>query len=121
MECNKDEAVRAKEIAEKKFMGRDYAGAKKSALKAQNLYPELDENRTSNGEVDWYGVLGANPWADNETVRKQYHKLALMLHPDRNKSLGADDAFKLVSETSGLLSDKEKRRAYNQKLSPAEW
>ncbi|KAG6753706.1 hypothetical protein POTOM_041703 [Populus tomentosa] len=112
MECNKDEAVRAKEIAEK-FMGRDYAGAKKSALKAQNL--------TSNGEVDWYGVLGANPWADNETVRKQYHKLALMLHPDRNKSLGADDAFKLVSETSGLLSDKEKRRAYNQKLSPAEW
>jgi curved DNA-binding protein CbpA len=136
MECNKDEAVRAKEIAEKKFMGRDYAGAKKFALKAQNLYPELDglsqmlttfdvhisaENRTSNGEVDWYGVLGANPWADDETVRKQYHKLALMLHPDRNKSLGADDAFKLVSEAWGLLSDKEKRRAYNQKLSPAEW
>ncbi|KAJ6672812.1 HEAT SHOCK PROTEIN-LIKE [Salix viminalis] len=134
MECNKDEAVRAKEIAEKKFMARDYAGGKKFALKAQNLYPELDglsqmltafdvhisaENRTSNGEVDWYCVLGVNPCADDETVRKQYHKLALMLHPDRNKSVGADDAFKLVSEAWGLLSDKEKRRAYNQKLNPA--
>uniref|UniRef100_A0A6N2KBR7 J domain-containing protein n=1 Tax=Salix viminalis TaxID=40686 RepID=A0A6N2KBR7_SALVM len=134
MECNKDEAVRAKEIAEKKFMAKDYAGGKKFALKAQNLYPELDglsqmltafdvhisaENRTSNGEVDWYCVLGVNPCADDETVRKQYHKLALMLHPDRNKSVGADDAFKLVSEAWGLLSDKEKRRAYNQKLNPA--
>ncbi|KAJ6760268.1 hypothetical protein OIU79_025181 [Salix purpurea] len=131
MECNKDEAVRAKEIAEKKFMGRDYVGAKKFGLKAQSLYPELEglsqmliafdvyisaENRISSGEVDWYSVLGVNPWADDETVKKQYHKLALILHPDKNQSLGADGAFKLVSEAWGLLSDKEKRLAYNQKL-----
>ncbi|CAK7324127.1 unnamed protein product [Dovyalis caffra] len=134
MECNKDEAVRAKEIAEKKFMGRDYAGAKKFALKAQSLYPELEglsqmlsafdvyisaENRISSGEVDWYCVLGVNRWADNETVRKRYRKLALMLHPDKNKSLGADGAFKLVSEAWGLLSDKKRRLEYNQKLNPA--
>ncbi|KAL9337345.1 hypothetical protein Peur_069114 [Populus x canadensis] len=134
MECNKDEAVRAKEIAEKKFMGRDYVGAKKFALKAQSLYPELEglsqmliafdvyisaENRISSGEVDWYSVLGVNPWADDETVRKQYHKLALILHPDKNQSLGADGAFKLVSEAWGLLSNKEKRLAYNQKLNPS--
>ncbi|XP_015571313.2 uncharacterized protein LOC8274377 isoform X1 [Ricinus communis] len=131
MECNKDEAVRAKEIAERKFTDRDFAGAKKFALKAQHLYPELDglsqmlvtldvyasaEKRTITGEVDYYCVLGVSPWADDETVKKQYRKLALMLHPDKNKSLGADGAFKLVSEAWSLLSDKAKRLAYNEKL-----
>ncbi|CBI27669.3 unnamed protein product, partial [Vitis vinifera] len=88
MECNKDEATRAKEIAEKKFIARDIAGAKKLALKAQNLFPGLNglpqmlltldvhisaENKI-NGEADWYGILGVNPLADDDTVRKQYRK-----------------------------------------------
>ena len=129
MECNKDEASRAKEIAEKKFLARDVAGAKKFASKAQNLFPGLDglpqmlatldvhisaENKI-NGEADWYGILGVNPLADDDTVRKQYRKLALMLHPDKNKSIGADGAFKLISEAWSLLSDKTKRTAYDQK------
>ncbi|XP_048127517.1 uncharacterized protein LOC115742320 [Rhodamnia argentea] len=129
MECNKDDAVRAKEIADRKFTERDYAGAKRFALKAQSLYPGLDgltqmltifdvhlcaENKLS-GEVDWYGILGVNPWDNDELIRKQYRKLALMLHPDKNKSLGADGAFKLVSEAWSLLSDKSKRVAYNQR------
>ncbi|PWA37598.1 DnaJ domain-containing protein [Artemisia annua] len=129
MECNKDEAVRAKTIAEKKLSDKDYAGAKKFILKAQTLYPPLDgisqmlttldvyiasENKIS-GEADWYGILGANPNDDDETIRKHYRKLALMLHPDKNKSVGADGAFKLLSEAWSLLSDKAKRTAYNQK------
>ncbi|KAJ8759045.1 hypothetical protein K2173_003283 [Erythroxylum novogranatense] len=129
MECNKDEAFRAKEIAEKKFTAKDLAGAKKFVLKAQNLFPALEgitqmiatfdvylsaENKV-NGEADWYGILGVNPQADDETVRKQYRKLVLMLHPDKNKSVGADGAFKLISEAWSLLSDKTKRLAYDQK------
>ncbi|XP_043706232.1 uncharacterized protein LOC122655913 [Telopea speciosissima] len=129
MECNKDEASRAKEIAEKKFTAKDFSGAKKFALKAQNLYPGLEglpqmlatldvyisaENKIC-GEADWYGILGVNPLADDETVKKQYRKLALMLHPDKNKSVGADGAFKLISEAWSLLSDKTKRIAYDQK------
>lgn len=129
MDCNKDEAVRAKEIAESKFTERKYAVAKKFALKAQNLYPGLEglsqmmttldvyisaEDKIC-GEVDWYGILGVNPLADDETIKKQYRKLALILHPDKNKTLGADGAFKLVSEAWSLLSDKSKRLAYNQR------
>ncbi|KAJ4973781.1 hypothetical protein NE237_006955 [Protea cynaroides] len=129
MECNKDEANRAKEIAEKKFAAKDFAGAKKFALKAQNLYSGLEglpqmlqtldvyisaENKIS-GEADWYGILDVHPSADDETVKKQYRKLALMLHPDKNKSVGADGAFKLISEAWSLLSDKTKRMAYDQK------
>ncbi|GMN44444.1 hypothetical protein TIFTF001_013640 [Ficus carica] len=129
MECNKDEAARAREIAEKKFTEGNYAGAKKFALKAQNLFSGLEglpqmlttldvyisaENKVS-GEADWYGVLGVNPSDDDDMIRKQYRKLALMLHPDKNKSIGAEGAFKLVSEAWSLLSDKGKRQAYNQK------
>ncbi|KAL8550759.1 hypothetical protein ACS0TY_000010 [Phlomoides rotata] len=129
MECNRDEALRAKSIAEEKLENKDFAGAKKFAMKAQTLYPGLDgisqilttldvyvsaENKVS-GETDWYGVLGVSPSADEETIRKQYRKLALLLHPDKNKSVGADNAFKLISEAWGLLSDKAKRLAYNQR------
>lgn len=127
MECNKDEAVRAKELAERKFSESEYAGAKKLALKAQNLCPALDgisqflaildvyisaENKVS-GEMDWHGILKVNPCDDDETVRKHYKMLALTLHPDTNKSLGAEGAFKLVSEAWSMLSDKNKRQAYN--------
>ncbi|KAM7267375.1 hypothetical protein ACFE04_009541 [Oxalis oulophora] len=130
MDCNKDEAVKCKEIAERKVEEKDYAGAKKFITKAQNLYPGLDglsqilialnvylsaENKIA-GEVDWYGVLDINPSAEDDILKKQYRKLALVLHPDKNKSPGADGAFKLVSEAWSLLSDKTKRFEYNQKI-----
>lgn len=131
MECNRDEALRAKEIAESKFKMRDFAGAKKFALKAQSLFPEMEglsqmlstfhvfiaAETKVNGEVDWYGILDANPRDDNETLKKKYRKLALMLHPDKNSSLGADGAFKHVSEAWKFLSDKEKRAAFDRKKS----
>ncbi|KAL1550693.1 hypothetical protein AAHA92_18625 [Salvia divinorum] len=129
MECNKDEATRAKSIAESKLEQKDFVGAKKFTLKAQTLYPGLNgisqllttldvylsaENKI-NGEVDWYRVLGVNHSDDYDTIKKQYKKLALTLHPDKNTSVGADGAFKLISEAWRLLSDKEKRAAYNQR------
>lgn len=134
MECNRDEANRAKEIAERKFNAKDVRGAKKIALKAQALYPELDgisqliatfdiyiaaENKI-NRESDFYAILGVNPSADDETVRKNYRKLALSLHPDKNKSVGADGAFKYISEAWGQLSDKSKRSAYDDRRNAAQ-
>lgn len=129
MECNKDEAIRAKDISVRKFTERDFAGSKKFALKAQNLYPGLEgisqmlttlevyisaENKV-NGEMDMYGILGVDPLADDEIIKKHYRKLVLLLHPDKNKSIGADGAFQLVSEAFNFLSDKAKRSAYNSR------
>ncbi|XP_076902280.1 uncharacterized protein LOC143556986 [Bidens hawaiensis] len=129
MECNKEEAIRAKTIAEKKLEDKDFPGAKKFTLKSQTLYPGLDgisqmlttvnvyiaHEKKINGESDWYAVLDAKPSDDDETIRKQYRKMVLMLHPDKNKSVGADGAFKILSEAWNLLSDKSKRSAYNQR------
>ncbi|XP_074281708.1 uncharacterized protein LOC141606464 [Silene latifolia] len=127
MECNKDEATRAKDIAIRKFTAEDFLGAKKFALKAQNLFPGLEGisqmlatldvhisavNKVG-GEMDLYGVLGVNPLADDDTIRKQYRKLLLLLHPDKNKSVGADRAFQFVSNAFTVLSDKAKRSAYD--------
>ncbi|KAG6485312.1 hypothetical protein ZIOFF_053846 [Zingiber officinale] len=130
MECNKDEALRAKAIAEKKFMEKDYMGAKKFALKAQNLFPAFEgviqlistldvyiaSEHKANGENDWYSILRVSSTADEDTVKKQYRKLALLLHPDKNKSVGAEGAFKLISEAWSVLSDKSRRMLYDQKV-----
>ncbi|CAM6007284.1 unnamed protein product [Sphagnum balticum] len=130
MECNRDEAIRAREIAERKYAVHDFAGAKKFVLKAHQLFPDLDgisqmlavldvhhvaQNKlSSNNEMDWYGILQVEPIAAESTIKQQYRKLALLLHPDKNKAMGAEAAFKLVSEAFGVLSDKEKRAAHDK-------
>ncbi|KAG0446594.1 hypothetical protein HPP92_028755 [Vanilla planifolia] len=130
MDCNRGEALRAKELAERKFSEKDYIGAMKFAMKAQNLFPSLEgvsqlittldvylaSEGKVNGEKDWYAVLHVSASADEETVKKQYRKLALLLHPDKNKSAGAEGAFQIVSEAWSVLSDKSKKMVYDQKI-----
>ncbi|KAI3443613.1 hypothetical protein Pfo_000278 [Paulownia fortunei] len=131
MECNKDEAIRAKEIAEKKMENNDFEGAQKIALKAQNLYPELEnitqllsicdvhcsaQKRVLGSEKDWYGILQVEKLADELTVKKQYRRLALILHPDKNRFPGAEGAFKLICEANALLSDPTKKSLYDSKI-----
>ncbi|CAK9256280.1 unnamed protein product [Sphagnum jensenii] len=128
MECNKEEAVRAREIAERKFAIHDFVGAKKFLIKAQSLFPDLDgvsqmlavvdvhsvaAVKVGSNETDWYGILQVEPLADDSLIRRQYRKLALLLHPDKNKSVGAEAAFKLVGEAFGVLSDKQKRAGHD--------
>ncbi|TXG71663.1 hypothetical protein EZV62_000242 [Acer yangbiense] len=65
--------------------------------------------------IDWYRVLGVGEDAEMDVVRKRYHKLALLLHPDKNKHPKSETAFKLISEAYTCLSDSAKRRAFNLK------
>ncbi|CAA7056483.1 unnamed protein product [Microthlaspi erraticum] len=139
MECNKEEARRAMDTAVSKLSGKDYNGAKKFIDKAHKLYPKLDglkqvstmihvhhisASNQSKGEeesdCDWYGILGVDPLAGVEAVKKQYKTLALLLHPDKNKFNGADGAFKLVLDAWCVLSDPSKRSAYDRKRKPKE-
>lgn len=130
MECNKEEALRAKAIAEKKMQSKDFVGARKLALKAQQLYSDVEnvsqmlmvcdvhcaaEKKLLGIEMDWYGILQLEVTADEAMIKKQYRKFALQLHPDKNKFSGAEGAFKLIGEAQRILLDKEKRRAHDSK------
>ncbi|EFJ11972.1 hypothetical protein SELMODRAFT_124892 [Selaginella moellendorffii] len=131
MECNKDDALKAAELAEKKYMQQDFVAARKFCNKALQLYPSLERakqmlavvevhaaaHHSHIGLEDWYAVLQVDPCADEATIRKQYRKMALMLHPDKNRVVGAEPAFKIINEAWMVLSDKNKKIMYDVKRS----
>jgi molecular chaperone DnaJ len=63
---------------------------------------------------DYYEVLGLPRDASNEDIKKAFRKLAFQYHPDRNKDNGASEKFKEVNEAYEVLSDTDKRAAYDR-------
>lgn len=65
-------------------------------------------------QKDYYEVLGIPKNATAEEIKKAYRKLALEWHPDRNKSPKATEKFKEINEAFEVLSDPQKKQAYDQ-------
>ncbi|WP_304684267.1 molecular chaperone DnaJ [Ileibacterium valens] len=63
---------------------------------------------------DYYEVLGVDRSADAKAIKKAYRKLAMKYHPDVNKEPDAEDKFKEINEAYEVLSDEEKRSAYDR-------
>jgi molecular chaperone DnaJ len=64
---------------------------------------------------DYYEVLGVNRDASDEEIKKAYRKLAMKFHPDRNPdNPKSEEQFKEAKEAYEILSDKQKRGAYDQ-------
>jgi len=63
---------------------------------------------------DYYEVLGLEKTASKQDIKKAYRKLAKEYHPDVNKAADAEDKFKEVQEAYEVLSDEQKRSAYDQ-------
>lgn len=64
---------------------------------------------------DYYEVLGVERGTPDEEIKKVYRKLALKYHPDRNPGdKTAEEKFKELGEAYEVLSDPQKRAAYDQ-------
>ncbi|KGN60258.1 uncharacterized protein LOC101205646 [Cucumis sativus] len=128
---NRVEAERLLGIAEKLLHNRDFTGSKDFAILAQETEPLLDgsdqilavadvllaSEKQINNHNDWYSILQIERRSDDsDLIKKQYRKLALLLHPDKNKFPFADQAFKLVADSWAVLSDNTKKSLYDNEL-----
>src|SRR5512135_1316338 len=62
---------------------------------------------------NYYEILGIPKGSSKELIKDAYRKLAMQYHPDRNKSPGAEEKFKEISEAYAVLSDDVKRQQYD--------
>jgi molecular chaperone DnaJ len=64
---------------------------------------------------DYYKTLGVGKNASEEEIKKAYRKLARQYHPDRNAGdKQAEERFKEISQAHDVLSDADKRKAYDR-------
>ena len=63
---------------------------------------------------DYYAALGVSKDATQDEIKAAYRKLARKYHPDLNKESAAEEKFKEIGEANEVLSDPEKRAAYDQ-------
>jgi molecular chaperone DnaJ len=62
---------------------------------------------------DYYDVLGVRREASDEEIKRAFRKLAQQSHPDVDKSDGAEQRFKELNEAYRVLSDRQRRSAYD--------
>ena len=63
---------------------------------------------------DYYEVLGIGKGASDAEIKSAYRSMALKWHPDKNKDPGATEHFKEINEAFEVLSNPQKRQAYDQ-------
>lgn len=62
---------------------------------------------------DYYAILQVSPTAEKEVIGAAYRKLAQKYHPDTNKSPEAEEKMKRINAAYEVLSDPDKRAAYD--------
>jgi hypothetical protein len=65
---------------------------------------------------DYYLILGVERTASDRDIKRTYRRLAILYHPDKNPSGGAEAQFKEINEAYEVLSDPPSRAAYDERL-----
>lgn len=63
---------------------------------------------------DYYKILNVPKTASAGDIKKAYRKLSLKYHPDKNSAPDAAEKFAEISQAYDVLSDPDKREAYNR-------
>ncbi|WP_431135078.1 J domain-containing protein [Psychroserpens mesophilus] len=66
--------------------------------------------------INYYTILKVDKSADLDTIKKAFREEITLYHPDKNKSEGAKAHFNLLVEAFDILSNPEKRKAYDSML-----
>ncbi len=111
---------RARELLREcdRLSGRGDPGSKDTAPPEEKKdYTDEDARIAADvmGKTDYYEILGVAKTAAEDEMKRQYKKLALKLHPDKNRAPQATDAFKKLTQAFSCLSDKNKRKAYDER------
>lgn len=109
-----------KNDSNKSFSSTTYDVPKKSSA-ASYRYDDADDDaeavekflKCCRGHHGFYEILGVDRLASLADIRTAYKKLALIFHPDKNLSPRATEAFKKLGMAFSILSDREKRKKYD--------
>lgn len=52
-----------------------------------------------------FSILGVSPDCPQEQIKKHYKKIAVLVHPDKNKQPGAEEAFKILQRSFELIGE----------------
>lgn len=129
--ARRSESQRLLAIAAKLLETRDLTGAKDFATSAQDSDPLLDgsdqilaiadvliaADNKINDKFNWYAILQVTSRCNDVILlKKQYRKLAILLHPDKNKYSYCHEAFRLVSDAWDVVSDSSKKAVYDKEV-----
>ena len=83
---------------------------------ASKGYSDEDENLCKEilRKTDYYEILGISKTSADDEIKRNDQKISLKLHPDKNHAPQATDAFKKVTQAYSCLSNKEKRKIYDE-------
>ncbi|KAK2710469.1 dnaJ homolog dnj-5-like [Artemia franciscana] len=63
---------------------------------------------------DPYSILGVSRDCSDEEIKRYYRKQAILVHPDKNRQAGAEEAFKILAHAFELIGEPIRRQRYDQ-------
>jgi hypothetical protein len=110
-------------------VGVEFVGltpAKRDALRRLAVSGDLDALRNAEADrvrveyPDLYRLFGVSPYATDDDIRRAYHTVAKLIHPDHSTDPEAASRFAEINKAYAILRDRELRARYDERLAKAQ-